>query len=49
MRFSKYLQSIADAYRMDFLASTDDKDHIERHDVWTEEKVKKLGFSRPNL
>lgn len=44
MRFNKYLQTIANAYRMDFLASTDDKDRVQRPELWTDEKV---GFQFP--
>lgn len=47
MRFNKYLQSIADAYRMDYLSSTDEKDHIERHDVWTNDKVPQIVAHKP--
>lgn len=39
MRFNKYLQAIANAYRMDFLASTDEKDRVQRPELWTDEKV----------
>lgn len=39
MRFNKNLQAIADAYRSEFLRSTNEKDHIQRPEVWTEETV----------
>lgn len=42
MRFNKYLQSIANAYRMDFLGSTDEKDRVQRPELWTDEKVGKV-------
>lgn len=40
MRFNKYLQTVGDAYRMDFLRSTNEKDLVQRPDKWTDEKVK---------
>lgn len=39
MRFNKYLQAIGNAYRMDFLGSTDEKDKVQRPALWTDEKV----------
>jgi hypothetical protein len=39
MRFNKNLQAIGDAYRADFLASTDEKDMVQRPELWTDEKV----------
>lgn len=39
MRFNKYLQTIANAYRMDFLNSVDEKDLVQRPELWTDEKV----------
>lgn len=39
MRFNKYLQAIGNAYRMDFLGSTDEKDNVQRPALWTDEKV----------
>lgn len=39
MRFNKYLKSIGDAYRMDFLGSTDEKDLVQHPELWTDEKV----------
>lgn len=38
MRFNNYLQSIATAYRYEFLRSTNEKDLIKRPNLWTEEK-----------
>lgn len=40
MRFSKYLQSIANAYRMDFFGSSDENDLVQRPQKWQEEKVR---------
>jgi len=38
MRFNKYLQGIGNAYRMDFLSSTDHKDRVQRPEIWTHER-----------
>lgn len=40
MRFNKNLQAIAAAYREDFLGSTDEKDKVQKPEIWTDEKVK---------
>lgn len=45
MRFNQYLQSIGNAYRMDFLGSTDEKDQVQRPDSWLDEKVSRLKGS----
>lgn len=39
MRFNKNLQDIAEAYRFEFLGSTNEKDLIQRPDLWTQETV----------
>ncbi|KAG5683956.1 hypothetical protein PVAND_013211 [Polypedilum vanderplanki] len=38
MRFNKNLQVIGNAYRADFLSSTDEKDKVQRPELWTDEK-----------
>ena len=50
MRFNKHLQAIANAYRSEFLGSTDEKDRVQRPDVWIHEKVSfRLLFACLNL
>jgi peptide-O-fucosyltransferase len=39
MRFNKALQGIGYAYRSDFFGSTDEKDRVQRPELWTDEKV----------
>lgn len=39
MRFNSILQAIGNAYRRDFLSSTDQKDAVQRPERWTDEKV----------
>lgn len=46
MRFNKNLRAIGDAYRTDFLGSTDDKDKVQRPELWMDEKVRKIYFKR---
>lgn len=46
MRFNKYLQGIGNAYRMDFLRSTDETDRVQRPDLWTDEEVNQLNIAR---
>jgi peptide-O-fucosyltransferase len=46
MRFNKYLQAIGNAYRMDFLGSTDEKDQVQRPDRWIDEKVNSIRANR---
>ncbi|CRK91198.1 CLUMA_CG004881, isoform A, partial [Clunio marinus] len=38
MRFNKYLEAVATAYRMDFLGSTNENGKVQRPDSWTDEK-----------
>lgn len=38
MRFNKNLQAIGNAYRLDFLGSTDEEDKVQRPILWTDEK-----------
>lgn len=40
MRFNKNLQIIANAFRADFFGSTDEKDLVQRPELWTDEKVR---------
>lgn len=42
MRFNKNLVNIGNAYRADFLGSTDEKDKVQRPELWTNEKVGKI-------
>jgi peptide-O-fucosyltransferase len=44
MRFNKNLRAIGDAYRADFLGSTDEKDKVQRPEKWMDEKVRKILF-----
>lgn len=39
MRFNNNLIAIGNAYRADFLGSTDEKDNVQRPKLWTDEKV----------
>lgn len=39
MRFNKNLQAIGNAYRSDFLLSTDENDKVQKPHLWTDEKV----------
>lgn len=39
MRFNPFLQAIGNAYRRDFLGSTDEKEAVQRPERWTSEKV----------
>ncbi len=42
MRFNSNLALIGNAYRADFLGSTDEKDNVQRPKLWTDEKVRIL-------
>jgi peptide-O-fucosyltransferase len=44
MRFNSRLRMIGNAYRSDFLASNDEKDRVQRPEMWTDEKVFFLYF-----
>jgi peptide-O-fucosyltransferase len=39
MRFNSFLEAIGNAYRRDFLGSTNEKDAVQRPEKWTSEKV----------